>query len=449
MLYFRDGSGGISRVPATGGEPEVVTRPDTSRGRFIHRRVDVLPNGKGALFVIWRSNVEDADIAVVEFDTGEVQVLVRGNDPQYAASGHLVYVRSDGALLAAPFDQDRLVLTGRATPLVEGVTLYSGGGAQFVLSETGTLLYRTGAAELRGPVWVGRDGRHTPVDPGWVGGLVTPALSPDGSRLAVALDGDAGSDLWVKQFDTGPPSRLTFHEGDDERPWWTGDGGSVLFISERGVTRDLYRRRADGVGQAEPVLVLPETINQGQLSPDGQWLVYRTGSGGGLDIYARLDIHARRLRGDTGTVALVAEPDINELSPALSPDGKWLAYVSDESGRWELYVRPFPNVDDGRWQVSTAGGSEPVWAHSGRELFYKNAADELMSSEVRTSPTFMVGQHRILFSATDYDSYAYHPQYDVTADDQRFVMLKDVTAESHELVLVLNWFEELKQRVGK
>jgi hypothetical protein len=106
-------------------------------------------------------------------------------------------------------------------------------------------------------------------------------------------------------------------------------------------------------------------------------------------------------------------------------------------------------VDDGRWQVSTAGGSEPVWAHSGRELFYKNAVDELVSSEVRTSPTFMVGQHRILFSAADYYSYPWHPQYDVTADDQRFVMLKDVTAESNELVLVLNWFEELKQRVGR
>ncbi len=447
MLYFGDGRGSVSRVPATGGAPEVVTRPDTSRGELLHSRVDVLPNGKGMLFVIWQGSVESADIAVVEFGTGEVRVLVRGMDPQYAASGHVVYVRSDGALLAAPFDQDRLALTGPATPLVEGVAFKGGGAAQFALSKTGTLIYLTGGGQLLQPVWVDRDGRHAAVDPGWVGDFDTPALSPDGSRLAVALRGDADRDLWVKQLDTGPLSRLTFHEGSDDRPWWTPDGRSVLFVSERGDTRglarDLYRRRADGVGQAEPVLVLPEPIMQGQFSPDGQWLVYRTG------VRDDLDIHARRLRGDTGTVALVAEPDINELSPALSPDGKWLAYVSDESGGWELYVRPFPNVDDGRWQVSTAGGSEPVWAHSGRELFYKNASDELMSSEVQTSPTFMVGQHRILFSATDYDSYPYHPQYDVTADDQRFVMLKDVSSESSGLVLVLNWFEELKQRVGK
>jgi hypothetical protein len=318
MLYFSDGSGGISRVPATGGEHQVVTRPDTSRGGFRHRRVDVLPNGKGALFVIWRSNVEGADIAVVEFDTGEVRVLVRGNDPQYAASGHLLYVRSDGALLAAPFDQDRLVLTGPATPLVEGVILSNGGAAQFALSETGTLLYRTGAALLREPVWVDRDGRHTPVDPGWVGEFYTPALSPDGSRLAIALSGDAGWDLWVKQLDTGPRSRLTFHEGDDERPWWTGDGRSVLFISERGVTRDLYRKRADGVGQAEPVLVLPEIINQGQFSPDGQWLVYRTGSGDGLDIYAR------HMRGDTSTVALVADPNQRGRWAVAGVDRRWV-----------------------------------------------------------------------------------------------------------------------------
>ncbi len=444
MLYFHDMSNGISRVPATGGEPEVVTRSDTSRGGLLHHhRTDVLPNGKGALFTIWRGSVEDEQIAVVEFASGEVRVLGPGNDPEYAASGHLVYVRSDRVLMAAPFDQDRLALTGPATPLVEGVALYGGGAAQFALSETGTLLYRTGGQPMREPVWVDRDGRHAAVDPGWVGTFATPALSPDGSKLAVAHGGDAGLDLWVKQLDTGPLSRLTFAEGADARPWWMSDGRSVLFVSGRGETYDLYRKRADGVGQAEPVLVLPEAVQQGQISPDGEWLVYRTGPGSG-----GADIRARRLRGDTGTVALVADPNINEHSPVISPDGKWLAYVSDESGRRELYVRPFPNVDDGRWQVSTAGGSEPVWAHSGRELFYKNASDELVSSEVRTSPTFMVGQHRILFSAADYNKDAFHPQYDVTRDDQRFVMLRNRMPES-DLVLVLNWFEELKQRVGR
>jgi len=442
MLYFRDGGGGISRVPATGGAPQVVTRLDTSRGERSHHSMDVLPNGKGALFVVWRSSVEDAEIAVVEFGTGEVRALVRGNDPQYAESGHLVYLRSDGALLAAPFDQDRLELTGPATALVEGVQLKGGGAAQFTLSATGTLLYSTGEEQKQQPVWVGRDGRHTAVDFGWVGDFHTLALSPDGSKLAVALAGDAGRDLWVKQLDTGPLSRLTSAEGNDFHPWWEADGSSLLFVSDSATTRrDLYRRRTDGVGQSELVLELPEVISEGQFSPDGEWLVYRTTT-------PTRDLYARRLRGDTSTIALAADPNVEEYSAALSPDGKWLAYVSDESGRGELYVRPFPNVDDGRWQVSTAGGSEPVWAHSGRELFYKNAADDLVSSEVLTSPTFMLGQHRILFSAADYYSHNYHPQYDITADDQRFVMLKTVTAGSYELVLVLNWFEELKEKVG-
>jgi serine/threonine-protein kinase len=442
MLYFSDRSGGISRVPVTDGVPEVVARPDTLRGERTYRRVDVLPNGKGALFAIWRGSIEDADIAVVEFGTGEVRVLARGNDPEYAASGHVVYVRSDGALLAAPFDQDCLALTGPPTPLVGVVVLNGGGAAQFALSQTGTLLYRTGRGELWEPVWVDRDGRYTVVDPGWVSLLRAPALSPDDSKLAVAITEDGNQEVWIKQLDTGPLSRVTFNEGEDSRPSWTGDGRSVLFISARGGTRDLYRRRADGVGQAEPVLVVPERVNEGQFSPDGDWLVYRTGATN------RLDIYARGVRGDTGTIALAADPNIDEYSPALSPDGKWLAYVSDESGSRELYVRPFPNVDDGRWQVSTAGGSEPVWAHSGRELFYKNASNQLMSSEVQTSPTFAVGRHRVLFSTTNYYGSALYPEYDISADDQRFLMLRKVTAESADLVLALNFFEELKERAG-
>jgi serine/threonine-protein kinase len=439
---------GMMRVPATGGVVEPASVLDSVQNETSHHWPASLPGGKGVLFSISHdalTNLDQVDIAVLDLETRTHQILVRGVAARYAPTGHLVYVTSDGSLMAAPFDEDRLELTGPAVALTDGIALRLWGSTDLAISESGTLMYVTGgvAEDPNEMVWVDRDGRHTAMDPGWVGEFYTPALSPDGSRLAMAMIGDAGRDLWVKQLDTGPLSRLTFPEGADHRPWWTRDGRSLLFVTERGDTRDLYRRRADGVGRAEPLLVLPEAVNQAQLSPDGEWLIYRTGR------VNSLDIHARRTSGDTAAIPLIADPNIDEHSPALSPDGRWLAYLTDESGRWELYVRPFPNVNDGRWQVSTSGASEPVWAHSGRELFYKNAADEMMVSEVRTGPTFVVGQHSVLFSASDYYSYSFHPQYDVAPDGERFVMIRfRAVGDAGNLVVVENWLDELVERVG-
>jgi serine/threonine-protein kinase len=419
-FIYADGVGAspLLRVSATGGIPERVGTLDSAQAESSHHWPHALPGGRGVLFTVSHGSLTDLsqlDIAVLDIETGAHEILVRGVAARYAPTGHLVYVTADGSLMAAPFDENALELTGPAVALTEGIALRLAGSIDVALSGTGTLAYVTGgvAEEPNEMVWVDREGREAPIDPGWVGEFYTPAISPDGSRLAVAIVGDAGRDLWIKQLDTGPLSRITFPTGQDHRPWWTADGRSVLFISDRGDTRDLYQRRADGVGQAELQLDLPEAVNQASISPDGEWLVYRTGRNDALDIYTR------QLQGDTTAIALINEPNINEHSPTLSRDGKWLAYVSDESGRWELYVRPFPNINDGRWQVSTAGGIEPVWAHSGRELFYKNAAGDLMATEVHTAPTFMTGQHRVLFPTT-----------------------------AGELIVVENWFEELKERVG-
>jgi hypothetical protein len=201
-------------------------------------------------------------------------------------------------------------------------------------------------------------------------------------------------------------------------------------------------RRADGSAPAELLLDEEHHLDEVTYSPDGAWLVYRVGRG--LD---RRDLYARRIGADDAPVALVAT-EFNEITPAVSPDGRWLAYASDVSGRFEVYVRPFPNASDGRWPVSTDGGQEPIWAHSGRELFYLGRGN-LMSVEVLPGSTFVTGERKVLFSSRGYDASRWHQNYDVAPDDQRFVMIRSLEgADAGELIVVENFFEELKAKVG-
>ena len=434
---------GLLRVASTGGELEVVTPQDTAR-RW-HLFPDVLPNGKGALFTLGLFETSTAHtIAVANFATGEVRELAQGVMARYLATGHLMYVRADGTLLAAPFDQDRMEFTGAATTIGVGVGIDRFGATDVTVSENGTLLYTTGGRPTRQIVWVNREGVASPVDPDWVGTYESVALSPDGRRLAVGTGFGAEPQLWIKSLDTGPLSKLTFEGSLNRRPTWTADGQAVTFISERGENRDLYVKRADGVGAAEPVLDLAVHVDEGFWSPNGDWLIYRTGISGGEG----RDIFAWRSGPDSGTVPVAADPGFDERSPALSPDGRWLAYMSGESGRWEVYVRSFPDVDARRVQISVRGGQNPAWAHSGRELFYWSEGN-LMAMDVVTTPTFVPGQAQALFSVEGYPSGATRSTYDVTADDQRFVMIRNVEAQAEgDLVIVENFFEELKAKVG-
>ncbi len=218
----------------------------------------------------------------------------------------------------------------------------------------------------------------------------------------------------------------------------------MTFISQRRDNRDLYVKRADGVSAAEPVLDLAVHVDEGFWSPDADWLIYRTGISGGEG----RDIFALRSGPDSATVPVAADPGFDERSPTLSPDGRWLAYMSNESGRWEVYVRSFPDVDARRWQISVRGGTSPAWAHSGRELFYWGEGS-LMAMEVVPAPTFGRGQTRALFSVEGYFNTSTRSTYDMTADDQRFVMIRDVEAlVEADLVIVQNFFEELKAKVG-
>ena len=450
-IYF-DSPVGIRRMKATGGPREPVVTLDTARREVGHAWPEVLPNGKGILYRLRHAGqgIGEYDIMAAELGTGKQHVLVRGVFARYASPGFLVYVTAEGKLLASRFDQNKLALTGAPTPLLEGLSVRDFGAVDLALSRSGTLAYVTGSTLGGGqPVWVTRHGVVQTVDSAWrgdFGGEPTLALSPDGKWLALTMGRVAGSgsgtNIWVKQLDAGPLSRLTFDGSAYFRPEWTPDGRDVLFLSDREGVPALYRKRADGSGPPKLVGRESRELAEGFISADGRWVVLRTTlgtSGNGDIIGVRL--------GDSTPTPLIAT-EFTEISPALSPDGRWLAYVSTESGTAEVYVRPFPNVNQARWQVSRNGGTEPRWAHSGRELFYRNRNAELVAQEVTTSPAFAVGQQRVLFSALSYVAVTTHRAYDVSPDDQRFLMIRTQGAEGGgDLIVVLNWFEDLRAKI--
>jgi serine/threonine-protein kinase len=252
-----NGTVGIVRVPATGGVPTIVTTIDTGSHAFAHLNPAVLPNNKGLVFSVWYGPTRtDTDIGVADVKTGKVKILQRGLRAVYAPTGHLLIVRADGSLIALPFDQDRLVTTGPAVPVLSGIATQGGTGADLAIGGDGTLAYYAGeprdVRETVQPVWITRDGHATAVDSGWTfnrpfnGGI---SLSPDGSRLALAVAGNETADIWIKQLEHGPFSRLTFEEFLKYRPSWSPDGRSLVYISDPGNNNaSILQRRADGSG---------------------------------------------------------------------------------------------------------------------------------------------------------------------------------------------------------
>ena len=444
MIYFarqnENGENVIYRIPAAGGEPQAVT----SSGGGNQSRPDVLPGGRGLLLVVTQGPASETRIAVVSTQGGDVREILTGTRARYAVSGHVVYTTANGTLRAAPFDAKRLEVTGPSVTLLEGVRTF-GFGAQFAVSATGTLLYGTGGVVgTNDLVWVSRTGVVEPVDPGWTGDFLFPDLSPDGGRLAVAVTSSDSSHVWVKQLDRGPSLRLTFEGSLNRYPSWTHDGGFLTFYSNRAGGWDLWTKRADGSEPAVLELDRERDIADARWSPDGEWLVYRISR---FDAGSP-DILALRPGQDTAPVTLVGT-EFTEQAPTLSPDGRWLAYTSNETGRAEIYVVPFPNASDARWPVSTSGGSEPVWSRSGRELFYRNGQGDMVAVEVETEPTFSPGRSTVLFSAVEFGrNVNNHPMYDVTPDGERFIMIRQGGGDVRgSLILVQNFFEELKERV--
>ncbi|HEY3013137.1 MAG TPA: protein kinase [Gemmatimonadales bacterium] len=442
-IYFMMGTGHkLARVRPNGESLQVLAEPDSARGEGTFAFPDPLPGERAALLTIWRRK-GGSDIAAVDFATREIRTLERGVYARYLASGHLLVVRLDRTAIAVPFDPKRLVLIGPATDVLAGVTLGDGASGLLAVSASGTLLYNTSSSAEGQVVRVARDGRSMPVDPAWKGRIASLSLSPDGTRLAVTIVREGGGlEVWVKVLATGPLARLAFDGLVSYRPAWAPAGRAVTYISDVTGVNKLLERPADGSGSATVLAQMPRGIDEGFRSRDGRWIILRVGVGGGRDIYGL------RPGIDSAPVALIAT-EFQEHSPSLSPDGHWLAYVSNESGRREVYVRPFPNVGAAKWQVSTSGGSEPLWANSGRELFFKNRSAELVAVSVQTRPAFRILSSQPLFSVRGYYTETLHTSYAVSADDRSFIFVRRLGTDEGRLMMVLNWFEELKSKVPR
>ena len=375
---------------------------------------------------------------VHSFETGERKVLIEGGrDARYAPTGHLVYVL-DGTLLAVPFDVDALEVMGGPIPMAEGVMTAGlrSGAAQFSVSDTGALVYVTGSDPGdRTLVWVDRDGGEEALaaEPR---AYTYPRISPDGGRLAVEVR-DQENDIWIWDFARETLTRLTFDPRGDSYPVWTPDGTRVAFSSFRDGPRDLYWKAADSTGAVERLTESEDQPVPYAFTPDGRHLVFREQDEQGFNL---------------GVLSLEGSPEpllateFSEVNGEISPDGRWLAYQSNASGQGEIYVRPFPNVEEGQWLISSGGGTRPLWARDGQELFYLAPGARLMAVGVQTEPSFAPGNAEEVFEG--YWAGPTRRSYDISPDGERFLMIKESAgSDSTEFILVLNWFNELERLV--
>ncbi len=402
------------------------------------------------MFTVFKGELESNRVALLSLETNQWRVLIQetGHHARYAPTGHIVYMRGN-VMMAARFDLDRLDLKSPPEPVLAGIEVNDGGAAHFAFSENGVLVYvpgeLPGTFDLRSSmVWMDREGNEealTAPD----GVYLNPVISHGGRRVAFDLfDEEGQSDIGIWDLERNALTRLVSHPAADAYALWTPDDVRIIFNSHRdGQVRTLFSRRADGVGSAERLLTEKPfqppvaASSRGQIpsaiSADGQTLLFAETNTSERAVYT--------LSMATGASRLLLR---RAYWPKLSPDGKWVAYEIEESEGSEIYVSPFPEVDSGRWKVSTAGGLWPVWSRDGSELFYREATD-LMAVSIDTEETFEAGIPRALFSAASFLGFS---GFDVSPDG-RFLMLKFVDSAAadtpeRQIHVVTDWFEELR-----
>ena len=465
IFATNNGTSGLQRISAAGGPTTVLTRPDHARGELDHLWPELLPGGRAVLFTIMAvtGGLDASQVAVLNLQTGTWKVLLRGGShahyvpsgfgsptPADREGGYLVY-GSAGTLRAVAFDLTRGETRGTPVPVVPEVVTTPFGALDAVVAADGTLAYvsrsgETGVSAPRTLVWVDRQGRETPI-PAPPRGYMYPRLSPDGTRVAV-FAADQQLDLWLWNLARATLTRLTFEPGLDLLPVWTPDGRRLLFASDRaGGQFNLFVQAADGTGSATRVAESTNQQTPTGMTADGTRVVFDE-----LTPTRQRDLRLLTLT-PTPHVEPLLETPFDERGGMVSPDGHWLAYESNSSGRLEIYVRPFPNVGDGQWQVSNAGGVQPLWAPTGRELFYRAPDGALLTVPVDPrGTTWSAGTATTLVAGRYYTSTFAPRQYDVSPDGQRFLMIKegggsDQTAAPPQIIVVQHWTEELKRLV--
>ncbi|MCC6318519.1 MAG: serine/threonine-protein kinase [Gemmatimonadaceae bacterium] len=478
IVYYDSPTSSLRLLRAGGASWRAIVSPTTIDGRFPWLPTP-LPSSRGILFTAHHTNcvgvVSCRPSRAYVYDARRDTVRALFDDAigaWHVATGHVLYLTSSGTLMAVPWDNAALAPRGRPVPVLDGIQ-----APGFLVSNEGTAYYLLGRPEFaRGPVpnaivvWVNRSGRAEPVDSSWqvnTGGRYNGsaetdwglALSPDGRRIALTQLTDLGTDIWIKELPTGPVSRHTLYAGEDRSPAWAAGGRAITFLSDRPTSADttqsanrfnVWEQATDGTG--EPRLLWgKDGPTYAFRSLDGRWLVF--GAARSTGAAAQADILAAQLGVDSMAREIVAT-GYNEGGAALSPDSRWLAYVSNEQGANEVFVRPFPNVNGGKWQVSRGGGSAPVWAHNGRSLFY--VADGTMNEvKVHPGPPFSTEPPRALFAipsgvragSLERGTFAISP------DDQRFLMVRDNDwrdmAGAPTLVVVQSFFDELRAKLRR
>jgi serine/threonine-protein kinase len=436
-VYYNPGPAtGIWKVPARGGTPTTVT---SIGAEFQDRFPDVLPDASAILFSA-SSRIGEEHIYVQSVRTGERRAIGDGFSPHYLASGHLVYVQS-GRLMAVRFDPIRLEVRGTPMVVIDGIEQTTWETPQVAFSQSGSLVYMPATASAGGNelVWVSLNGQVESAIPTGGRSYTWPRVSPDGRAIAASIRG-IPTDVWQYDITRETWSRFTF-DGTSEFPVWTPDGRRLIFNTGKLGPTEILTKAFDNTA-AETSLARGDQIVPFSLTPDGKTLVYVV-----VDPKTLPDIWSLNMDDPLKRRPFLQTP-FREGGPAISPDGYWIAYVSDESGRSEVYVRPFPGPGQ-KWTISTDGGSEPVWPRKSDQIFYRNG-DAMMVVDVKTTPEFSASKPRRLFEHAYERSDAYWSNYDATPDGRRLLMLRAITTSppaQRQINVVLNWVDELKQQV--
>ena len=429
------GNAGIYRVSDTGGEVTLVIKPDSSRGQPFLLWPHFLPDGHHFLYLAYDEPLRDVFVFIGSLDTGESHPLFETNSRvEYVPPGYLLYVR-EGTLVAHPFDAAKLKFTGEPIPIAEQLQYFSPTGyADF--SASGSLLaYRAGVIASR-LVWFDRNGREMGAV-GASGQYEEPRLSPDEKKVAVGLvDPRTGTiDIWLLELTRDLATRITFTKRITEYgPAWSPGGRHLAFVADLAGPPHLHSKLSSGAGDAEVLLPPGEVQFADDWSADGRFIAYAQAGA-----ETKMDLWILPLFGDRKAFPFLNTPSY-EKQARFSPDGRWVAYVSDESGKNEVYVQSFRKSGE-KWTISTAGGSQPVWRRDGKELFYLAADNKLMVVPVKVGAGFEAGVPTALFRIDPAVEHA----YDVTSDGQRFLVNTNVTrAESLPITVVVNWTDSLK-----